>query len=161
MHSIVREAESADVALLVELMQRAHADAGFALDRELARVTFCALLSDRNSGIAWVALRDQKPEGYIVVTLKLSMESGGRDAFIDDLFVCQNARRKGVGCALVSAAFTECRRIGVCCVHVETGIDDQGAQAFYARCGLKNRGHTLLTRTLGDNPIARRMERQA
>lgn len=143
------------MAALVDMMQRAHADAGFALDRELATAAFGALLKDRSRGMAWIGLRDLTPEGYIVLTFKVSMESGGVDAFIEDLFVHPDARRNGVGRALVSVAVAECRRVGVSAVHVETGADDAANMAFYAACGLKNRKHIILTSVLRDNPLAR------
>ena len=155
MNTAIREAKLEDVAALVDMMQRAHADAGFALDRELANAAFTTLLRDRSRGVVWIARRDLKPEGYIVVTLKLSMESGGIDAFIEDLFVYRDARRKGVGSALVSAAMADCRRAGVSAVHVETSADDEATAAFYAACGLKNRNHTILTSVLRENPLAR------
>lgn len=144
-----------DVAALVSMMHRAHADAGFALNRELAKAAFYTLLKDHTRGVAWIGLHDQKPAGYILVTFKLSMESGGIDAFIEDMFVYREARRKGVGSALVSAAMTECRRTGISAVHVETGAVDAAAIAFYAACGLKNRERVILTTVLRENSLAR------
>lgn len=155
MKIVVREARIEDVAALVDMMRRAHADGGFALDVELAQAAFSALLSDRSRGVAWIGLRDSKPEGYIVVTFKLSMESGGIDAFIEDIFVERTARRTGVGTALVSSALAECRRTRVFALHVETGADNESTKAFYSKCGLKNRDRTILTCVLRDNPLAR------
>ena len=155
MSAEIREAKVDDVTALVEMMERAHKDAAFALDRELAKGAFSVLLKDRSRAAAWIGLRDRKPEGYILVTFKLSMEAGGTDAFIEDIFVYADARRKGVGSALMSAAMAECGRIGISAVHVETGADDEAAIAFYAACGLKNRKRTILTNVLRENPIAR------
>lgn len=71
--AVIREVQNDDVTALLDMMQRAHADAGFALDRELAKAAFSTLLADRRRGMGWIATRDLKPEGYVVVTWKLSM----------------------------------------------------------------------------------------
>lgn len=155
MTTAIRRVEIDHVAALLDMMQRAHTDAGFAFDREIAKAAFTTLLKDHQRGVAWIALRDLKPQGYIVLTFKLSMESGGFDAFIEDIFVYREARRKGVGSALMSEAMAECRRTGVCAIHVETGASDEAATNFYAACGLKNRERTILTSILRENPLAR------
>ena len=155
MSAEIREAKLEDVAALIDLMQHAHAEGGFVLNREIALAAFTALLNDRSHGAAWIALRDQKPEGYLVLTFKLSMESGGLDAFIEDIVVYRDARRSGVGSALMTEAIAECRRTGISAVHVEIGAGDEAAKSFYARCGLKNRGHTILTVALRENLLAR------
>lgn len=83
------------------------------------------------------------------------MESGGVDAFIEDIFVYPDARRKGVGRALMVAAVAECRRTGIYSVHVEIGAADEANRAFYAACGLKNRKRTIPTSVIRENPLAR------
>lgn len=155
MSVVIREARIDDIAALTDMMQRSHADAGFALNGELAKAAFSVVLKDRRRGVVWMGLRDLKPEGYIAITFKFSMESGGVDAFIDDIFVYRDARRKGAGSALMSAAIAECRVAGVSAVHVETGDDDEAAAAFYAASGLKHRKHRILTSLLRENPLAR------
>ena len=100
-------------------------------------------------------MRAAIPSGVAALTFKLSMESGGLDAFIEDIVVYRDARRSGVGSALTSEAIAECRRTGISAAHVEIGAGDEAAKSFYARCGLKNRGHTILTVALRENLLAR------
>lgn len=93
-------------------------------------------------------LYGEEPIGYVVVTFRLSMEFGGTDAFIDDLFVRPRHRRRGAGRIALEAAFAECRRRGVLAIHVETGAGNVAAQSLYRHFGFEDRQRLLLTSRL-------------
>jgi ribosomal protein S18 acetylase RimI-like enzyme len=132
-----RRATLDDIPLLVELMQEFYAEAPYPLDRDWAAASFQALLTDDSLGAVWIIFHDSQPMGYVVLTLRFSMEYGGLDAFIDDLFIRAPYRRRGLGRALIDALFEECERRGVLAVHVEVGQDNAAANALYSSYGLK------------------------
>src|SRR5580700_10808563 len=113
------KASSVDIPALVGLMREFYAEAGRALDDDWAAASFSALLGDPSRGAAWIVKVDSVPAGHAVLTFRHSMEFGGLDAFVDDLFVRPGHRRRGLGRALLAALFDECRRRGVLAVHVE------------------------------------------
>lgn len=144
-----REASLNDIPALVGMMREFYAEANYALDAAWATETFSTVLRDSSRGIAWIVTDDSgEPMGYTVVTFRLSMEFGGTDAFIDDLFVRQVHRRRGVGRRALEAAFAECRRRGVLAIHVETSADNIPAVALYGSFGLEDRHRLLLTARL-------------
>ncbi|HEX8071599.1 MAG TPA: GNAT family N-acetyltransferase [Pyrinomonadaceae bacterium] len=148
---MTRSADEGDISVLVDLMQEFYAEAGYALDRRWASASFAALLKDRARGAVWLVACDGAPAGYVVLTIRFSMEFGGLDAFIDDLFVRAAYRRRGAGRAALRALFDECARLGVRAVHVEVGHDNAAAQALYASYGLApgGDGRQMLTVRLG------------
>jgi len=113
-----------------------YAESGFPLDRLWATNSFSVLLNDPSLGSAWLLFDDREAAGYAVLTVRFSMEHGGRDAFVDDLFVRSEHRRRGVGCAAMTALIAECRQRGVLALHVEVGPDNGPANALYRRFGL-------------------------
>jgi GNAT superfamily N-acetyltransferase len=141
-------ASSVDIAALVGLMREFYAEAGYSLDDDWASSSFSALLGDPTRGMIWIVRVDNVPAGYVVLTLRHSMEFGGLDAFVDDLYVRPGHRRRGLGRALLTALFDECRRRGVLAVHVETGEDNAAARALYSAFGLVDRKRLLLTANL-------------
>ena len=153
MATTVRNAAQADIPALVDLMQEFYAEAGYPLDRGWAAASFSALLSDDSRGAAWVVSHDTEPAGYVVLTVRFSMEYGGLDAFIDDLFVRLPFRRRGLGRAALDALFGECERRGVLAVHVEVGADNGAAKALYRGYGLDppSDGRQMLTTRLGND----------
>jgi GNAT superfamily N-acetyltransferase len=128
-----------DVPQLVRMMEEFYDEAGFPLDHGRASDGFSALLADRSRGAIWIVFEDAQPAGYAVLTLRFSMEHGGLDAFIDDLFIRPPHRRRGLGRLVLQALFHECRKRGVLAVHVEVGRDNAPAQSLYASYGLARR----------------------
>lgn len=139
-----------DIPVLVDLMREFYAEAGYTLDGRWAADSFRTLLQDARLGAAWLVLHDSEPAGYVVLTVRFSMEYGGLDAFIDDLFVRPGYRRQGLGRAALGALFDECKRRRVLAVHVEVGHDNVAAKALYNGHGLEqgDDGRQMLTTRL-------------
>ena len=152
MTTTTRNATLDDIPVLVDLMQEFYAGADYPLDRRWAAASFSALLQDDPRGVVWVVFYDSEPAGYVVLTIRFSMEYGGLDAFIDDLFIRPSYRRRGLGRAALSALFAECERRKVLAVHVEVGHDNVAAKALYRSYRLEpyNDGRQMLTVRLGD-----------
>lgn len=149
MPTTIHRAVPADIPVLVGLMAEFHGEAGYALDRTVAAASFTALLQDERRGAVWLARVEGEPAGHVVMTLRFSMEFGGLDAFIDDLFVRGPFRRRGVGRRLMATFFSECQARELRAVHVEAGRDNAAAGALYAQFGLKETvDRRLLTRAL-------------
>ena len=136
-----------DLVELVGLMEAFYAEAGYALDRPWAQRSFAMLMGSPDRGAVWVLRQDRVAVGHIVLTLRFSMEFGGIDAFVDDLYIDPNHRRYGAGRVAMNALLDECRERGVLALHVEVAQDNVAANALYARCGLHPRSDERLTRT--------------
>lgn len=132
----VRTATPADIATLVALMDEFYAEAGFTLDLAGAARTFERLLSDPSLGVVWLMSFDSEPAGYLVLTTRFSMEFGGLDGFIDDLFVRPSYRRRGLSALGLSALLAEARRRSLLALHVEVGVENGPAQALYRGIGM-------------------------
>ncbi len=76
------------------------------------------LLDTPEYGAVWV-LRDAGAiVGYLALCVGYSLELGGRDAFIDEVFVQPAYRGKGHGTRLIEAALETARASGVQAVHL-------------------------------------------
>ena len=144
----LRAATFADISHLTGLMREAYAEADFALDTVWAEATFTTLLGGSSKGFAWIAFEAGLPAGFIVLTLRFSMEFGGTDGFVDDLFVRPSSRCRGIGTALLAALLAEAEHLGLEAVHVETSAANLPAVALYRSQGLEDRERLLLTRRL-------------
>jgi ribosomal protein S18 acetylase RimI-like enzyme len=144
----VERAAAADIPRLVDSMEAFYREAAYPLDRRWAAKSFAALVGNPALGAAWLLWRDGNAAGYVVLTVRFSMEYGGRDAFIDDLFVRPEHRRHGVGTAALTELIAECRRRGVLALHVEVGHDNRAANALYQKFGLGLRTDQRQMRTV-------------
>jgi len=94
MNPHLREATPGDCALLVELMSEFYAESGYPLNRRRAEAAFSELLADQG---LWLIQAQPGTVGYVALTLGYSLEYGGRDAFVGDLFIRPAFRGRGWG----------------------------------------------------------------
>lgn len=125
-----------DGSRLVELMQEFHAESGYTLDQAQAAEAFSTLLTHPDLGAVWIASRDGTAAGYVVLTMRYSMDHGGLDGHVEDLFVRPAFRRQGVAAALLSELLAECRHRRCGDIHVSVGHLNKPAILLYRRFGL-------------------------
>jgi len=134
---MIERARVEDIPALVELMGEFHAESSYTLDREWAEASFQRLLHDDTFGTAWIAREAGEPAGYVVLTLRYSMEFGALAGMIDDLFVRPRFRRQGIASALLASLVATCRKVHVAAVHVEVDPGNAAACALYGKFGLR------------------------
>jgi GNAT superfamily N-acetyltransferase len=71
--------------------------------------------------------------GVAVLAYRLSISAAGLFASIEDLYVRPDARRQGIGRALLEAVEDRCASRGVS--YVEAQVEDEEAAAFYSAFG--------------------------
>jgi GNAT superfamily N-acetyltransferase len=105
------------------------------------------LLRDPSLGFAALLRNGAQPVGYAVICYGFSIEWGGRDAFLDDLYIAPDTRGAGVGQWLVETLVAEASRTGVVAIHLEI-MPGNPAERLYERLGFADRGSRLMTRLL-------------
>lgn len=96
----------------------------------------------------WVIELDGAPVGYLALSLGFSIEVGGRDALIDELYLEEAARGRGVGRRALAFAEQECRKLGVRRICLEVERHNQDARRIYERAGFRDHDRSLLSRRL-------------
>lgn len=86
-----------------------------------------------------VLLANRPPTGVAVLRLKPSLWSDAADAYLEELYVVPEQRRKGMGKALLQAAIDAAREAGADHFELTTGEDDKEARSLYESFNLTNR----------------------
>jgi GNAT superfamily N-acetyltransferase len=92
------------------------------------------LLEDDALGQVWLLAGPDGPVGYAIVTWTWSLESGGRDSILDELYV--RTPGAGLGGALLEHAIAEAEAYGARALFLETEAPNARARRFYAEHGL-------------------------
>jgi ribosomal protein S18 acetylase RimI-like enzyme len=95
-------------------------------------------------GRAWLVMLDNKPVGYVVVTLGFSLEYGGHDDFVDDLYLVSEVRGRGLGRELIQFAINEAAKLGIRTLHLEVEAGNDRASALYRKAGFRETGRALM-----------------
>jgi ribosomal protein S18 acetylase RimI-like enzyme len=144
----VRQAGEIDLPLLLTLMSEFYAEAGYPLNLDRARAAFLPLLGPGALGQALLIEVGGEAAGHLVLTFGYSMEYGGRNAFVDDLFIRPTFRGRGFGGQLVAQARAICEELGVRAMHLEVARNNAAAQAVYRGAGFRETERQLLTLAL-------------
>ena len=85
--------------------------------------------------------------GVALLAYRLNVSAGGIFASVEDLYVRPEARRRGVGHALLQAADDRCEKRGIS--YVEAQVEEKEAELFYAAVGYEQEtGVRVLSRSL-------------
>ena len=84
------------------------------------------------------------------VTWSYSLESGGRDCILDEIYVA--SRSAGLGTGLLAAAMEGARLCGARAAFLETEAHNDRVRGFYIRNGFEIEDSVWMSRTL--NPVA-------
>jgi ribosomal protein S18 acetylase RimI-like enzyme len=148
MEPTFRIAEAGDADALLSMMRELNEHEGMAFDEPKARAALAQLFADERFGVAHLILFGEEPAGYLVVTFGFSIEFGGRDAFVDELFVREEFRGRGVGKAALGRAEEVCRARGIRALHLEVERANERAQTLYRKSGFRDHDRYLLTKWL-------------
>ena len=139
-------ADVADIDLLIEFMQEFYEFDRLAFNEQAARPALRLILSNDSFGRVWLIQVNGSPVGYIVLTLSFSLEFRGRDAFIDEIYIREQHRGRGVGRRALEFVEGACRPLGVLALHLEVGRNNTNAQALYRKSGFEDHDRYLMTK---------------
>jgi GNAT superfamily N-acetyltransferase len=129
----VRRATPDDADRLIELVAEYCAADEHRFDRSVVEAGLAPLLAGDDVGVVWLLDIDGELDGYIVVTWGWSIEIGGLDVVLDEIYV--RARGRGHGSRLIEHAEADCRRRGVKRIFLETERRNEPARRLYLRHG--------------------------
>lgn len=124
---------------LVEMMIEFYEYGSIRFDRPVAEAALRQLLEDPRLGFVWLFERGGAPIGYAVLAFGFSLELGGRDAILDELYVREPDRGAGIGRRALEVVEAACREHRVRALHLEVDETDERAQRFYAKAGYRSR----------------------
>lgn len=138
----IRRAGPPDRDGLLELIAEFYEIDGHPFDRATVVRGLVPLLESDEHGIVLLS-----EDGYAVLVWSYSLESGGRDALLDEIYV--RRRGQGTGRALMERVFAEMAERGLTRVFLETEPDNERARAFYSRLGFRSEESVWMVADLG------------
>lgn len=143
----VRLALPADAAQLLLLVAEYCEADGHEFDGDLAALGLSSLLHTDRHGVVLVAeSATEGCVGYAAVTWGWSIECGGLEAVLDELYV--RRRGEGIGSELIRAVEATCRDRAVRRVFLETELPNERARLLYARHGFQTESSVWMSKLL-------------
>gem|GEM_PF-369735 len=147
MSAALHLAKPADLPRLQSLVAAFHAQEGVTQTDEDRAAALTPLLEGTPHGAAYLIGPKNGPVGYIVISFGYSVEMGGIKGFIDEFYIRENVRGRGMGGEVLRTLMPALADNGIKALHLEVGRDNEGAKRLYARLGFAPRDcHHLMTR---------------
>jgi GNAT superfamily N-acetyltransferase len=144
----LRNASLSDIDTLVGLMEEYYAYEGLEFDAPHAHAAMFRLLNDDLLGRVWLIHAYNTTVGYIAITFGYSLEYGGRHATVDELFVYESYRGRGIGTQTLQRVEHYCHEFDLRAIELESVRGNWGAKQFYERLGFKDHGRYSLVKRL-------------
>lgn len=128
-----------DIDRLLPLVAAYHDFEGIETTEAHRRAALEPLLAGSPHGAAWFIGPRLAPVGYVVVTFGWSVEFGGLDGFVDELFVREAVRGRGMGSEALRALVASLSDNGLRALHLEVSLGNERARRFYGKLGFEAR----------------------
>lgn len=138
---------AADGPALLAMARSFHAEDGHPLDAGGAAAVL-RLAAGEPLARAWILRRGAEAVGYLVLTLGYSIEYGGRDGFIDDLYLAPALRGQGLGERVLAFALEQAAALGINTLHLEVEAGNARALRLYRAAGFEETGRRLMRRRI-------------
>ncbi|MEM9579556.1 MAG: GNAT family N-acetyltransferase [Pseudomonadota bacterium] len=149
MSAALHLAKPGDLAKLMPLVAAFHEGENISSSAETREAALAPLLDGSPHGAVYLIGPQNAPIGYIVVTFGWSIEFGGLDGFIDEIFIRPGVRGRGVGSEVITSLVAMLKSVGMKALHLEVEPDNDRALRLYRRCHFRMRdGYHLMSRVL-------------
>lgn len=146
MSAALHLATEADLDRLLPMVAAYHAFDNIHKTDEHRRDAILPLLQGSPHGAIWLIGPRRAPVGYIAISFGWSIELGGMDGFIDEFFIRENIRGRGMGTEVLAALLPQLAQAGLKALHLEVAKDNGNARKLYLKQGFEMRdGYNLMT----------------
>jgi ribosomal protein S18 acetylase RimI-like enzyme len=142
-------AKTEDLDRLMPLVRAFHEESVIDITEEDRIAALTPLLEGSPFGAVWLLGPSRAPIGYIVICFGWSVEFGGMDGFVDELYIRPSVRGRGIGTEVLINLPKQLSHNGLRAIHLEVSRVAVRTQEAYKRAGFQPRAdYMLMTRRL-------------
>ena len=148
MNTNFKSAEISDIEGLLAMMREFYLLEEIGFNENAAHQALRRLIENEVFGRVWLIQVENETIGYVALVFGFSLEYGGRDALIDELFVRENYRGQGGGTQAMKFVEEFCCENEIKAVHLEVSHHNPKARKLYERLEFVDYERYFLTKTL-------------
>jgi ribosomal protein S18 acetylase RimI-like enzyme len=128
--------EFVDIETITYMMQDFYAIDNYPINLEVSKKLFEEFITNQNLGKAYLIYDSDEEEtlkivGYVILTFVFSFEYKGKIAFLDELYIKETARGKGIGNQTILFIKEESRKLNLKLIYLEVENHNENAQKLY------------------------------
>lgn len=123
--------KKSDIEIIVPMMEDFYAIDNYPINPETTKKLFQHFIENENFGNCWLISYDQIIVGYVILTYMFSFEYQGKIAFLDELYLNENARGKGIGKVALAFVHDQALQKDLKIVYLEIESHNEVAKNLY------------------------------
>ena len=120
-----------DSELVIKMMQEFYSIDNYPFDFEISKNLLQQFISNEKLGKGWLIYHENLVVGYCILTFIFSFEYQGKIAFLDELYIRENARGKGIGKETIAFIQQEAAKLSLKIIYLEVETHNDAAQKLY------------------------------
>lgn len=141
-------AQAEDLKDVLHMMEDFYTIDNYPFDKLLTADNLKKFAVNPELGRLWVIISEGEIIGYIVLTFGFSFEFKGRDAFLDEFYLKEAYRSRGIGSQAVDFVLKQAEELGIKAVHLEVERHNEKGTKLYKSKGFEEHKRALMTRWL-------------
>ncbi|MFK7937767.1 MAG: N-acetyltransferase family protein [Roseovarius sp.] len=138
-----------DIDRITRLVADFHAEEGITQDHETRQQALSPLLEGSPHGAIYIIGPSRAPIGYAIISFGWSIELGGLDGFLDEIYIRPAVRGRGIGTEVLLSLPKALSGVGLRALHLEVDRQNTAARALYEKLHFEPRErYMLMTREL-------------
>ena len=133
-----------DIETVVLMMQEFYAIDNYPIDVDVSKTLLTEFISNKNLGKAWLIIFNDEIVGYAIITFIFSFEYQGKIAFLDELYVTEKARGKGIGSKAIEFVKVQSHKLSLKLIYLEVESHNKKAQNLYIANGFEMHNRKLM-----------------
>ena len=133
-----------DIETIVLMMQEFYAIDNYPIDVDVSKTLLTQFISNKNLGKAWLIIFNDEIVGYAIITFIFSFEYQGKIAFVDELYVTEKARGKGIGSKAIEFIKVQSHKLSLKLIYLEVESHNKKAQNLYIANGFEMHNRKLM-----------------
>ena len=145
MTQILHLATTEDLDRLDRMVAGYHAFEGIESDTDRRRAALEPLLEGSPHGAIWLIGPKMAPVGYVAISFGWSIELGGLDGVLDEFWIREAVRGRGMGGEALLALQKTLKAAGIVALSLEVARSNETAARLYQRAGFQPRDYQFMT----------------
>ena len=144
MSTALHLARPEDLDRLLPLVEAFHSEEGIVQEDDERVAALMPLLDGSPLGAIYLIGPTRAPVGYIIITFGWSVEFGGMDGFVDEIYIRPAVRGRGIATEVLLDLPKALAGAGLTALHLEVDRTNEATQRLYLRTGFKARDRYVL-----------------
>jgi ribosomal protein S18 acetylase RimI-like enzyme len=142
--AVLRQASSKEIPILLGFIKSYYKLESIVFFEDKVYKALIELINSNNIGRVWLIYLNNKAIGYIVLCFSYSLVSFGQDGMIDEFYIDDEYRKKGISTQILNIVMKNSKKLGLNCLYLEISKNNIAAQTLYEKLNFKVRDNYFL-----------------